>query len=336
MDTKLDMRAAASALATAALLAAAAACSAPSSEGKSPAGGEGELGAGPYVLVLGTAQDGGLPHAACRCTRCDAARRDPERRRAIASLAVVIPATRETYLIDATPDVREQLDALPRRDPSAAGGVDRAPLSGVLLTHAHLGHYTGLSFFGFEAIHTQGLPVFCTPRMARYLRENGPWSQLVGLGNVALREVLPGAPFPLGPGVTARAVPVPHRDEFSDTVGFILEGPSRRTLYIPDTEPWERWASPVEELLQDVDLAILDGTFYSTDELPGRDVASIGHPLIASTMDRLEALVASGSTRVVFTHLNHSNPALDPGSEERKELERRGFAVLEDGDVLPL
>ncbi|MDH3285083.1 MAG: MBL fold metallo-hydrolase [Acidobacteriota bacterium] len=291
---------------------------------------------GPYILTLGTAQDGGLPHAACSCERCEAARGDAARLRRIASLAVVLPESRESYLIDATPDVREQLHALGGAHDEPRGGVDRSPVDGVLLTHAHLGHYTGLAFFGYEAIHTRGLPVYCTPGLARFLRGNGPWSQLVELGNVALQEIRPGEPLALGAGVAVTAITVPHRDEFSDTVGYELRGPNRRVLYVPDTEPWERWERPIEELLQVVDTAILDGTFFSLDELPGRDVAAIGHPLMISTMDRLEPLVRTGKLRVVFTHLNHSNPALDPESDARREIERRGFFLLEDGQVLPL
>ena len=303
---------------------------------------------GPYVRAVGTVQDGGLPHAACTCERCELARDDPRHRRWIASLAVVVPgaadddpAAAEVYLIDATPDVREQLDRL--RDVRAAvagvrpsGRVDRSPVDGVLLTHAHIGHYLGLAFFGFEAVHTRGLPVFCTPAMAAYLRRNGPWSQLVEIGNVEPREVAPGESFELGAGVRATAVAVPHRDELSDTVGFLLQGPRRSLLYVPDTDAWEAWDPPLVERLRGVDVAILDGSFYSTDELPGRAVSSIGHPLVTRSMDLLEPLVRSGAVEVYFTHMNHSNPVLGPASAARREVEERGFHVLAEGQEIAL
>ncbi len=291
---------------------------------------------GPRLRVLGTVQDGGLPHAGCSCVRCEAARHDPARRRRIASVAVLLPERGESYLIDATPDIREQLHALRDVGQHPTGRADRAPVSGVLLTHAHLGHYTGLAFFGFEALHTRQLPVWCTPRMAAYLRANGPWSQLVQLENVRLVEAPPGESFVLGETVTVTPLAVPHRDEYSDTVGFVLRGPRSSVLYVPDTDAWSRWSRPLVEVAREVDVAILDGTFYSADELPGRDPATIPHPLIPDTMERLGALVEAGRLRVFLTHLNHSNAALDPAAPERAAMEQRGFFVLAEGQELPL
>lgn len=297
---------------------------------------------GPYVRVLGTVQDGGLPHPACSCERCEAARRDPVRKRWVASLAVVLPASGRVVLVDATPDLREQLHALAVAvgglRPAPAGGTDRAPVDGVIVTHAHVGHYLGLAFFGFEAVHTRGLAVHATPRMAAFLRANGPWSQLVRLEEIALRETPPGGRIDLGEGVTAELVAVPHRDEFSDTVAVLLRGPRASLFYVPDTEPWRSWPRPLPEVLADagVDVALLDGTFYSPDELPGRPASSIGHPLIADSMELLAATVRAGRTRIVFTHLNHSNPALDPASEAARTITARGFAVAREGEEYPL
>ena len=107
-------------------------------------------------------------------------------------------------------------------------------------------------------------------------------------------------------------------------------------LYVPDTDSWAAWDPPLLELIAGIDVAILDGTFVSTRELPGRDPASIGHPLIPLTMDLLEPAVAAGRLEVYFTHLNHSNGAVFAGSSERREIERRGFAVLEDGQRIGL
>jgi pyrroloquinoline quinone biosynthesis protein B len=251
-------------------------------------------------------------------------------------LALIVPRAGEAYLIDATPDLRDQLAMIQDSARAPRGAVDRDPLDGVLLTHAHIGHYSGLVFFGFEAIHTRELPVFCTPRMAAFLRSNGPWSQLVALGNIVLREVHDGAPFVLGREVEVTPVAVAHRDELSDTVGFLLRGPRARVLYVPDTDGWEAWPRPVREVLSGVDVAILDGTFYSAGEVPGRDPSSIPHPLIPATMDLLEPLVREGRLRVYLTHLNHTNPALDPDSSERARIESRGFRVLEEGQQFEL
>jgi len=285
---------------------------------------------GPYVRVVGTAQDGGLPHAGCSCERCQVARQNPARERLVASLAIVLPESDRVFLIDATPDLRRQLDRLVDVRDAPPGRVNRAPVDGVFLTHAHIGHYLGLAFFGFEAVHTAALPVYSSERMTAFLQQNGPWSQLVELGNIAAKVLEPGEPLDLGEGVRVTAVPVPHRDEYADTVGFLVEGPKRQLFYVPDTEAWGVWLPTLPEVLATVDVAVLDGTFYSADELPGRSVEDIGHPLITDSMRLLEALVDAGSLDVYFTHLNHSNPALDPAGVERRGLEQRGFAVLED------
>jgi len=308
----------------------------------------------PRLRVVGLAQDGGLPHAGCVCERCEAAREDPERGAFVASLAVIVPdqelQCERVYLIDATPDLRDQLDLLADVRDAPEDRADREPVDGVFLTHAHMGHYTGLMFFGFEALHTQGLPVWCTPRMAEYLRTNGPWSQLVSMGNIELREVEPGVmstdpaqraagePVNLGGGVTVTPLKVPHRDELSDTVGYVIAGPTRRVLYVPDTEPWRTWDEPLGDVLDrlGIDVAVLDGCFFSADELPGRAASSIGHPLMVDTMDALELRVRAGSVEVLFTHLNHSNRALTPGSEERATVRERGFGVVAQGQELGL
>lgn len=291
----------------------------------------------PFLRVLGTAQDGGLPHAACEGPRCRRAREDPSFRRLIASLALVIPETGAAYLFDATPDIREQLDALSdvRRPPQDR--VDRAPVDGVFLTHAHVGHYLGLAFFGFEAVHTEGLPVYVTPRMAEFLTTNGPWSQLVEIGNIALEELASGARVELAGGVAVEALAVPHRDEYADTLAFVIHGPRRSVLYVPDTDSWIAW--PPDELtttMERVDVAIVDATFYSADEMPGRAVESIGHPLMTDSMERFGERVRGGDLEVYFTHLNHSNPAVDPASGARQATDEAGFAVLSDGQEIEL
>jgi pyrroloquinoline quinone biosynthesis protein B len=290
----------------------------------------------PYVVVLGTAQDGGLPHVACTCAHCEAARRDPSRRRGVASIAVVVPSTGRRFLVDVTPDLSRQLTLLPAAGDRARGKVDRSPVDGVLLTHAHVGHYLGLAFFGFEAVHTSRLPVRATPRMAAFLRSNAPWSRLVSREEIELLEMPPGVAFDLDLGVRITPFAVPHRDEDSDTVGFKIVGKRHAIAYVPDTDTWSTWSPEALQALADCDTALIDGTFFSAGELPGRDVSRIGHPLIVTSMDRLEADVRSGRLRVFFTHLNHSNGALDPEGTERRAIRARGFALAEDGQRLPL
>ena len=296
------------------------------------------------IRVLGTAQDGGFPHAACDCRRCSLAQSDADLRRYVASLAIIVPP--EVYLVDATPDVREQLAALRdvRHPPDAAqgGGVDRAPVDGIFLTHAHIGHYLGLAFFGFEAVHTRDLPVYGTASMAEFLAGNGPWDQLLRLGNIRTVTVTPGGEgVDLGQGITVQAIAVPHRHEYTDTVGYQIRGPNSTVLYIPDCDPWHAWGPEYPSLgalLDGVDVALLDGSFYSGDELPGRDLTKIGHPLISDSMERLEGLreAQPARQRIYFTHFNHSNPVLDPESPARSQVEARGYHIADDGLEFPL
>ena len=291
---------------------------------------------GPKVVVLGTVQDGGMPQIGCSDARCTAARKAPSLKRHVASLAIDFPKSDHTYLIDATPDFGDQIEKVHTFRHHPEGRVDRMPLDGVLLTHAHIGHYLGLAFLGFESLNTKDTPTWCSPRMAEFLRTNGPWSQLVTLHNIALHEFEIGKPFPLEEGVTVTAIKVPHRDEFSDTVGFLIQGPRKILFYVPDTDTWKTWQTPITEVLKDVDYALVDATFYSPDELPDRDVTKIKHPLITVSMDLLEPLVKKGRLKVYFTHMNHSNPALDADGAARKAIEARGFRVLAESDEFPL
>lgn len=290
----------------------------------------------PLLRVLGTAQDGGLPHAACSCPHCLRAQRSAAHARYVASVAVV-GANRRVALIDATPDLRRQLPLLGDVRPRGAAArytVDRHPLDAIFVSHAHLGHYTGLAQLGFEAVSAEAVPTHVTPKMAEFLRSNAPWQQLVDHDNLVLVPSEPGTAVSFA-GLQITPVSVPHRDEYADTVGYRIEGPRRTVLYIPDCKPWSQWAEPPERLFVGVDDALLDGTFFSLDELPGRDVTQTGHPLVRSTMQRFADWVADGG-RVHFTHLNHSNPVVDRASAAHREVRARGFFVLEDGVDLSL
>ncbi len=241
------------------------------------------------------------------------ARTDPTQRKWITCLGLVNHTTRQSWLIDATPDFREQLHALYHLAPEC-------PLAGIILTHAHTGHYAGLIHLGREAWNTRDLPVYASPRMADFLRANAPWSQLVTLGNIQLhlldREVQLGSNLHLTP------TSVPHRHEFSDTLAFIVRGPARRLFYCPDIDAWDRWEHDLRRFVTQMDIALLDGTFFSAGELPGRDLSEIPHPLVTDTVERL----AGVDCDVQMIHLNHSNP-LHQAGPERDWLAAQGISV---------
>jgi pyrroloquinoline quinone biosynthesis protein B len=267
------------------------------------------------AILLGVAQDGGVPQAGCTCARCREARADPALRQWAACLGLVDRAAAQSWLIDATPDFREQLHTLQERAPECS-------LAGIALTHAHVGHYAGLIHLGREAANAQRLPVYASARMAGFLGQHAPWSQLVALGNIELRVLTPGQEVELSPRLWLTPLAVPHRDEFSDTLAYLVRGPGQRLFYCPDIDGWDRWSRDVGQVVSGADVALLDGTFFSADELPGRDISQIPHPLATGTAQRL----AGADSEVRLIHLNHSNPLLRPGAE-RAWLAARGIGV---------
>jgi len=285
---------------------------------------------GVVVKVLGTAQDGGIPHIGCSCPNCQKALQDPRFARLISSLAVFDFEASKIFFIDATPDIRVQTQMIMNLGGPKKSSLEFVP-DGVLLTHAHIGHYTGLMFYGYEAQSTDNLQVYCSRRMSEFLAANGPWSQLVSLKNIVLRTIEPENAFLLTPQVSVTAFHVPHRNEYSDTFGFKIRGPHATLLYIPDIHSWEAWDRSIVKEVKKVNEALLDGTFYSADELPSRDLSSIGHPFISHSMQVLKDIAKEGKTRIFFTHLNHSNFALEPEGKPRKKIEEQGFHLAWDG-----
>jgi pyrroloquinoline quinone biosynthesis protein B len=275
------------------------------------------------AVVLGIAQDGGVPHLGCRQELCVRARRDPSARKLVASLGLVDHLSGRRFVIDATPDFALQVDRL--------GGLPDA----ILLTHAHIGHYLGLAQLGREVLGAKRMPVYCTASMADFLRKNGPWKRLVALENIEIHEVQPGTEFELTPSLTATAIRVPHRDEDSDTVAFLVAGPHRRLLWLPDIDKWEKWDRSIVDLVSEGRvLAFVDGTFFSADEIPGRSIRDVPHPLVSETVARF-GHAPPASAKVLFVHLNHTNRLLwDEGA--RRGLERKGFGIAREGERFPL
>jgi pyrroloquinoline quinone biosynthesis protein B len=291
------------------------------------------LADGPFTVVLGIAQDGGYPQAGCRLSCCERVRADPALRRHAASLAVVDPRSGQRWLVDATPDFREQL----RRLDSIAPRDDKPPgLAGIVLTHGHVGHYTGLAHLGRESMDAEHVPVYAMPRMRQVLATNLPWSDLVRHGHVELHDMSDGDVTARGEGWTLTPVRVPHRDEHTETVGVHLQGPSRSVLYVPDTDGWDGWRTPIESWLGRVDVAYLDGTFYDMGELPGRDMADVPHPTISASMQRFAALAPEIRQRVRFLHLNHTNPCMDPDTDAAAYVRGAGFGLAAEGEQVAI
>ncbi len=293
---------------------------------------EDSASAEPYLMVLGITQDAGYPQAGCRKPCCARAWADPQKRRHAICLAIVDPTSDERWLLECTPDFREQLQQLDSiAPPKSELGID-----GILLTHAHIGHYVGLMHLGREVMSTDRVPVYAMPRLKRFLENNGPWSQLVAAENISIRELADGRTMRLNERISVTPLLVPHRDEYSETVGFHVRGPNRSAVFLPDIEKWDRWKMKIEDVLSEVDVAYLDGTFYGDGELPGRDMSEIPHPFIAESIKRFASLPKAERNKVRFLHFNHTNPVLDSQSREAESVRTAGYHLAAEGERFKL
>ena len=280
----------------------------------------------PYVVVLGVAQDGGAPHAACEKTCCINKWNNPNLHNKVSSIGIVDPVTNEVWMIDATPDFAEQLHFLTSNN--------IRELKGIFLTHAHIGHYTGLMHLGREVMGAKSTVVNVMPKMESFLRNNGPWSQLVDLKNISLSRLIDSKKVYLNTRLSITPFKVPHRDEFSETVGYRIEGPSKSLVFIPDIDKWSKWQTDIVDIVENSDYSLLDGTFYDINELPGRDMSQIPHPFIVETMKIFKNSDKKDS--IFFIHLNHTNPALDNSSNEFQNIIDSGFNITQRGNKLNL
>ena len=286
------------------------------------------------LLVLGVAQDAGKPQIG---NPDDPAWDDPSLRRLASSLALIDRRDDKPkrWLFDATPDIKFQL-----HDLNKAAPTDKpAFVNGVFLTHAHIGHYAGLMMFGHEAAGAQNIQVFAMPRMAGFLSDNGPWSQLLTYHNIFAAIMEDGEAEPLAEGISVTPFLVPHRQEFSEVVGFLIQGPEKSAIYLPDIDSWQKWdaeGTKIEDMIAGVDYAFLDATFFSGDELPGRDMSKVPHPTVKHSMARFEQLSSEEKEKVHFIHMNHTNPLHNRSSPARAEVKKSGFNIAAEGQQICL
>ncbi len=283
---------------------------------------------GIYLKVVGIAQDGGMPHIN-NPQEFEAVRDGKRQRERVVSLGLIDTETQKKYLFEATPDLPEQLYFL-GQEVSSNTIVD-----GVFLTHAHIGHYTGLMHFGREAMGAKQIPVYAMPTMETYLKTNGPWSQLVDLQNIQLRGMQADSVVTLSRKLHITPFLVPHRDEFSETVGYRIEGPEKTALFIPDIDKWSTWEKSIVEEVKKVDYAFVDATFFSEGEIP-RPMSEVPHPFIDETTILFKNESSAVKSKVIFIHFNHSNPALDEQNSKRLALEKEGYRFARQGAVYPL
>ena len=282
----------------------------------------------PYVYVLGIAQDGGYPQAGCQKNCCKPAWNNYTLRQNVSSIAIIDPQDHSAWIVDATPDFKNQYQLLLNHDPKII-------LKGILLTHAHIGHYTGLMHLGREVMGSKEIAVYAMPKMADYLSKNGPWSQLVTLQNIKIMPIQKDSTFKLNDRISVQAWQVPHRDEFSETVGYQINTNIKKLFFLPDIDKWTKWQKSIADIVLQHDYTLLDGTFYKDGEI-SRPMAEVPHPFVSETVSILATLSKSEKQKVHFIHLNHTNPLLNAKSTELQELKNAGYRLAKEKMILKL
>ena len=284
------------------------------------------------ILTLGTAQDGGFPHIGCNLDCCREAKKNPNFERLIASLAIVDTSKSNAWIIDMTPDINKQLRILMEYIPD----LEYPSLSGIFLTHAHIGHYIGLLYFGLEALNLKNIPVYVLPGMKSFLCNNSMFSKMIENNNIIIKDLSEQPKIRLNDNLEIEPFFVPHRNELSETVGYSIKGESKSLLYIPDIDSWENWDINLLDIIKDNDIIIIDGTFFSKDEIIHRNIEKIPHPSIIESMSLMEKLPLKEKNKVFFTHLNHTNKALNDKSEEYNDIITTGYNILKDKQTFRL
>lgn len=292
---------------------------------------------GVSVTILGTAQDGGIPQAGCSCRRCLDAHRDLKLRKYPVSLGILgVDGTK--HIIEITKNLSEQL---------VIWTPDKNELfipETVSITHLHLGHVEGIGQLGKPVMGLREVEVYLSPKNKDVFDNRSDIVLMEDEGNIRTHSKNFNHPFEPkdGCGFSLEFIPIPHRSELGDNAAIIIKAEGKSILFMPDQDSWGETLDyhskeNIRDFLKmfDIDEALIDGTFWSMDELPRRDISKIPHPTIQETIQLLGSK-REGDPEISFLHLNHSNPVNDLGSEQRKVVEENGWKISEIGDVLKL
>jgi len=281
------------------------------------------------LIVLGIAQDAGFPQAGCKKENCQLFWDGKVGKRHATSIGIIDHSSQQYWIFEATPDFKFQLHTLQEHSKSESNPM------GIFLTHAHVGHYTGLMHLGHEVMGASEIPVYAMPRMKSFLEENGPWSQLISKRNISINELSVDSLISLNANISVTPFMVPHRDEYSETVGYKIETSSKSVLFIPDINKWRIWDRSIVEEISKVDYAFLDATFFDQNELPGRDISLIPHPFVEESLELFEGIPKYEKEKIHFIHFNHTNPLILDTSE-RKKVKKLGYKVAFEGMKISL
>ena len=272
------------------------------------------------INIIGTAQDAGYPQIGCKEKCCTPALHNQSLARFPSCISLVNSSTKKYWLFDVTPDIKKQVQMLDSYDCS---------LSGVFITHAHIGHYMGLINFGLEVMNLDNIPVYVMPRMKSFLENNSIMNQLIDNNNINLIELADQGHYSID-GAMIKPFNVPHRNELSETVGFQIKGREKNIIYLPDIDSWDGWEDNLLNLIQSNDILFLDGTFFSKDELKSRDISKVPHPSITDTMAMLSDLDLEQKRKIHFIHFNHTNGVLHDKSVAANSVIENGFLLSKE------
>ena len=275
------------------------------------------------IVILGTGQDAGIPQVGCSCANCEAARKYPSRSRTGPSIALVSPDGSGFYLVDASTNFTKQVDYLLGNHVKGGFGA----LKGIFITHVHLGHIMGLGMLGREASEQSGVEVYAPPGVIGFLEKNMPFKEMILRKNIIPNSIMPGQELPLFENSSIAPFQVPHRPDAITTYAYLVKRGEERVLYLPDTD---EITPDIIDLVSKSDTAIVDGTFYSNDEISTRDITEIPHPFMKDSIP----LFKDSDTRIIFTHINHTNPVNDPVSEASGDVLQSRFEVARENMVI--
>jgi pyrroloquinoline quinone biosynthesis protein B len=278
---------------------------------------------------LGNTQDAGVPHIGCEQEFCKKNHNSNDNYFAT-SIAVVDSESTQFTLFEVSPDITYQLNYI-------SNSIFKRFIlpNNIYITHAHIGHYTGLMYFGRESLGAQGVNVRVLPKMSDFLKNNGPWDQLIKLNNIDIEDITFDKTSSIFNNIEITPLQVPHRDEYSETAGYIIKGRNKTALFIPDIDKWERWDKDINEMVKKYDYLLLDATFYDEKEI-NRNINEIPHPLVKETLGLFKNMSIEDKSKIYFIHMNHTNMMLDPNSDLSKLVTSKGFNIARLGQKLYL
>lgn len=287
--------------------------------------------------ILGAAAGGGLPQWNCGCPNCNLARAGDIPAQTQSSLAV--SAGGDAWaILNASPDIREQLARAPSLHPS---GLRELPLSSVLVTNGDIDHVAGL----LTLREMQAFTLFATPGIHEVLAAN-PMFDALNRSVVDRAAIALDTPFDLVPGLRATLFAVPGKVPLyleagevqtdlvgEQTVGVELCAGETRVYYIPGC------AMLTEDLaarLAGADAVFFDGTLWRDDEMQRAGLGEktgkrMGHMSMSGADGSIAAFAGLTIGQKIFVHMNNTNPVLRPGSSERAEAESAGWIIGQDG-----